>query len=365
MSETPLPVSSHTVTLPREDLRKMLKLVRTLEGLSSTPRYQQAVYAMAPEIVRYDPGHSAVMMGYDFHITADGPKLIEVNTNAGGSFLALQTTADEHDRERLRKRTLKSFLDDFRLYSHNSKTAPYGLLILDEQPQEQFLYPEMNGFAALFNSQQIKAQIADPLEVSSEAGELVCHGRSIDMIYNRHCDFYLDTPPMQTIRDAYLEGTVCLSPNPRIYGLLADKRRMTLWHDRQLLDDCGLSAGEIELLGEVVPETRLLETFDLENLWQERKQWVFKPATQFGSRGVLLGPKTTHKRFNQLDPQTTLCQRLAEPQMVSYPDGSSFKADLRLFVYRKHLLGLTARLYRGQVTNMRTEGGGFAHVQVI
>ncbi|MER9685145.1 hypothetical protein [Mesorhizobium sp. M0139] len=26
-------------------------------------------------------------MGYDFHLDDDGPKLIEVNTNAGGAFL--------------------------------------------------------------------------------------------------------------------------------------------------------------------------------------------------------------------------------------------------------------------------------------
>ena len=28
-----------------------------------------------------------VFMGYDFHLAADGPKLIEINTNAGGAFL--------------------------------------------------------------------------------------------------------------------------------------------------------------------------------------------------------------------------------------------------------------------------------------
>lgn len=26
-------------------------------------------------------------MGYDFHVTPEGPKLIEINTNAGGAFL--------------------------------------------------------------------------------------------------------------------------------------------------------------------------------------------------------------------------------------------------------------------------------------
>ena len=40
----------------------------------------------------------ALFMGYDFHISEDGPKLIEVNTNAGGAFLvsALQRAVAEH-----------------------------------------------------------------------------------------------------------------------------------------------------------------------------------------------------------------------------------------------------------------------------
>jgi hypothetical protein len=41
------------------------------------------------------------------------------------------------------------------------------------------------------------------------------------------------------------------------------------------------------------------------------------------------------------------------------------KTDLRLYVYRDQALGVTARLYHGQVTNLRTPGGGFARVKVV
>ena len=42
------------------------------------------VFPKLPKIACIDPGHDALMMGYDFHWTEQGPKLIEVNTNAGG-----------------------------------------------------------------------------------------------------------------------------------------------------------------------------------------------------------------------------------------------------------------------------------------
>ena len=41
----------------------------------------------APAIARVPVAARGVFMGYDFHLTASGPKLIEINTNAGGGLL--------------------------------------------------------------------------------------------------------------------------------------------------------------------------------------------------------------------------------------------------------------------------------------
>jgi hypothetical protein len=41
---------------------------------------------------------------------------------------------------------------------------------------------------------------------------------------------------------------------------------------------------------------------------------------------------------------------------------TALKVDLRAYSYDGEVLLLAARLYRGQTTNFRTEGGGFAPV---
>ncbi len=69
------------------DVDHMQAAVRAIEAAARLPGYVEAALARAPEIARFDPRTVGVFMGYDFHLGADGPKLIEVNTNAGGAFL--------------------------------------------------------------------------------------------------------------------------------------------------------------------------------------------------------------------------------------------------------------------------------------
>jgi hypothetical protein len=44
---------------------------------------------------------------------------------------------------------------------------------------------------------------------------------------------------------------------------------------------------------------------------------------------------------------------------------TSLKMDIRAYVYAGEIQLLAARLYQGQTTNFRTEGGGFAPVFVV
>ena len=78
-----------------------------------------------------------------------------------------------------------------------------------------------------------------------------------------------------------------------------------------------------------------------------------------------MGKTVTRKRYATLDPATTLVQEVVPPSRTTDEQGQEFKMDLRLFVYRAQLLGIAARLYRGQLTNLRTEGGGFAAVRLV
>ena len=371
IEHTSIPISPTRVDIARHDLKRMHTLARTLFRLSRRDSYRQRIYPEVPEIARFDPGHAALMMGYDFHLGPDGPRLIEVNTNAGGAFVAWQSQMRDLQggdgiplSERFQQRLLFSFKREWRDFSR-SQRALECLVILDEDPPNQPLYAEMVSCRDWLVSYGVDARIADPGELQTEADGVYHQGRKVDLIYNRHCDFYLEEEALAALRNAYLAGSVCLSPNPFAYGLLADKRRMIIWSDEAVLQQLGLSAAKSQLLVEMVPLSRLMCDMAAVQLWDERKELIFKPVNKFGGRGVLMGKSISRKRFAELEPDSTLVQHIVPPSQVTGQEGESFKVDLRLFVYRDHLLGVGARLYQGQLTNLRTPGGGFAPVRIV
>jgi hypothetical protein len=364
-------LSSAIVSVTRLELRTMVRLVRLLDKLSRDPVYRQRVYQEVPPVATFDPGHDSVMMCYDFHLTGSGPKLIEVNTNAGGGLLAylaydpcLPVTAESLNA-RLKDRLLQTFAHEIRQFSGGSKQKPEHIVIVDEDPPAQYLYPEMCVFAELFEAWGVPAEIADPRQLQASAEGVWSADQAVDLVYNRHCDFYLEGEAMSGLREAYLSRKVCLSPNPHLYGLLADKRRFVLWSDPKAMESFPLSAVDRTLLENTLSRAALLADLDLSQVWATRKQHVFKPVDSFGSRGVLLGEKISRRRFAELPVRTTLVQELVPPSITEVPGQEPMKTDLRLYAYRDQVLGVTARLYRGQVTNLRTPGGGFARIRVI
>jgi len=364
-------ISSTRITLSRSDLADMIRLVRALFRLSRLPAYRESVWPLVPEIARFNPGHDAVMMGYDFHLSDNGPQLIEVNNNAGGGLLAyLAYQPDDplaHGTlpERLRDQLVASFAEEMRRFTGSNSQLPRRIVIIDENPEEQFLFPEMEIFRELFADWcSCCASIIDPSELEASAKGVFIKGMPVDLIYNRHCDFYLETEVMSGIRDAYRNGTVCLTPNPFTYGLLGDKRRLSYWTDPGLLKESGLDERSLEIILRLIPESRIMSEMNLDELWTDRKNWVLKPAVLHASRGVLLGAKTSRNRFNQFIPEETVVQRYVAPTKTA-TDIGDLKTDFRLYVYRRRVLGVAARLYQGQITNLRTEGGGFAAVDLI
>ncbi len=364
-------ISEALVEIPALAFQRMIKLVRLLDRLSANESYRNQVYPQVPEVARFDPGHQAVMMCYDFHLAGDMPRLIEVNTNAGGSLLAYLAhdpslpVAPESLDAKQKSRLLHTFSTEFLQFTGGDKTRPERIAIVDENPEEQHLYAEMKVFAELFREWGVDAVVVDPSQLQTSEMGIWFDGSLIDFVYNRHCDFYLESDEMAGLKEAYLRGKVCLSPNPHMYGLLADKRRMPLWSDPQAWESWSLSAADKQLLQELVPDSALLTEYDLQDLWSHRKQYAFKPVNSFGSRGVLLGEKISRKRFNQLPLEQTIVQEMVPPSMTDVSDFGAMKTDFRLYAYRNRTLGVTARLYQGQVTNMRTPGGGFARVKVV
>jgi hypothetical protein len=234
---------------------------------------------------------------------------------------------------------------------------------MDDKPEQQFFFPEMQEFAKIFIEKcGIPTDIIAPEELENNNDKLFFNGNQIDMIYNRHCDFYLDTMPK--IKSVYLANNVCLTPNPRNYGLLADKQRMIIWSNLENLLELGLSITTAKFITSIVPESHLLASLNKEKIWNNKKQWVFKPINKFGSRGVIIGNSLRKNRFNNLPTQETLVQRLVKPSLTNCKGyDKPMKTDIRVFAYRDKILGIGARLYRGQVTNFQEPGSGYAPIK--
>ena len=356
------------------------RTVQLLFALAHSPSYQASL--TGDTVALREPGNFGVFMGYDFHVTPEGPRLIEVNTNAGGALLNGLHTAALCDPEKLacvcsqllsvdalEGDIVETFRAEFAAVrgagAHLARVA-----IVDDAPAQQFLAPEFALFRELFARAGIEARIADTRELSAAPGGGVALGDwRPDLVYLRDTDFALAGERTRVLRDAYLAGSVVVTPSPREHFLLADKRRLALFSSRERLLALGVAEEDARFLGEVIPETRLLAEMEPERAWSERAQWVFKPAAAFGSRAVYRGDKISRKKFAEISAQPGyVAQRFALPGSVhvqTLEGPREMKFDVRAYAYRDRVLLLGARVYEGQVTNLRSPGGGFSAICVV
>lgn len=367
--------SQAPVFLPNADRDAMQAIVNAVEAAARLPAYQKTVLAWAPPIARLDHGPAGAFMGYDFHLTPEGAKLIEINTNAGGAFLnaflARAQVACCAEVERALALSSLAAFDDAVIAMFNEEWRRQGradplrrIAIVDRQPQEQYLYPEFLLAKRLFERNGIEVVIADPSQLRFEC-DLLCHsGRPIDLIYNRLVDFALEAPEHAAIRTAYEGGAVVVTPNPRNHALLADKRNLVLLCDRAQLTDWGLSHQHVAAL-KGVPATLRINSANADKLWAERKGYFFKPAAGHGGKAVYRGDKLTKGVWTNILAGDYIAQTIAPPSERTIKlDGERVqrKVDVRLYTYDGAIVISAARLYQGQTTNFRTPGGGFAPV---
>ena len=96
---------------------------------------------------------------------------------------------------------------------------------------------------------------------------------------------------------------------------------------------------------------------------------MFKPAAAFASRAVYRGDKISRRKLEEIARLGGfVAQRRVEPGEVEVATGEGprrMKFDVRAYAYRDEVLLLGARAYEGQVTNLRTPGGGFSAICVV
>jgi hypothetical protein len=367
--------SDSMVFVSEAHLSRMAQTIALLERVIALPAYRARVLAYAPALARHSPAAAGVFLGYDFHLGPDGPQLIEINSNAGGALLnahllhAQRACCQAVARMMpvpppLAATFLAMFRDEWRLARGESPPLT-SIVIVDTRPAEQYLAPEFELFRVLFEANGIAARIADPAELSFDGKRLTCQGQGVDLIYNRLTDFALAEPQHAALRAAYLADAVVLTPHPQTHALFADKRNLALLGDDRWLGEIGLREDERELLFATIPRTVEVLAEDAEAFWGSRRQWFFKPVAGFGSKAAYRGDKLTRRVFEELARGGYVAQAVVSPSARRLlVDGveQDFKLDLRNYVYRGQVQLVSARLYRGQTTNFRTPGGGFASV---
>jgi hypothetical protein len=358
-----------------QNLLSMLATVQAAERVSRLMAYREQVLSFAPEIARHDFGPLGVFMGYDFHVTPDGPKLIEINTNAGGAFLnaallnaqrACCKEMNDHFLlpigEGFETAIAAMFRNEWRL---QGRTAPLQAIgIVDDAPERQYLYPEFVLAKAMLERQGLDVHICDPAELTFSDGALRAGDRTIDLVYNRLVDFTFDKPEHEVLRRAYAAGAVAVTPGPHTHALLANKRNLVMLSDPEALRRMGADGADIAALI-TVPRTRAVTPENAPQLWSERKRLFFKPLGGHGGKAVYRGEKITKSTWAEIAKGGYIAQQLVTPGERIVEIGETHqtrKMDVRLYTYDGKLLIAAARLYQGQTTNFRTPGGGFAPV---
>ncbi len=356
-------------------VEQMRAVIAAVERVVALPAWGDAALQQAPEIFRHEPRAKGVFFGYDFHLNADGAHLIEINSNAGGAFLNDLLLQSQREvtlpgvaaaQDNLEQVFLDMFRNEWRLERGDAPLQT--VAIVDEHPQQQYLYPEFLLAQRMFERAGITALIADPAELETRADGLYCHERKVDLVYNRLTDFFLQQHA--ALSSVFQNNDLAvITPHPWAYALYANKYNLTAFTSVDNLRAMGAGDADIAVLQVGIPQTRRVRTEDEVQWWQNRKQWFFKPASGFGSRGTYRGANLTHRVFAEIMQGGYVAQRMALPgERVVCGESAQpvvLKSDVRCYVYDGQVQLIAARLYQGQMTNFRTVNGGFAQVRIV
>jgi len=162
--------ASTLIALEAEHFGAIERTIALLFQLAHSPAHQALLDADADPAQRHSPGNFGVFMGYDFHVTPHGPRLIEVNTNAGGALLNGLHTASLCNPEQLaclcsnllpvetiEQKILETFTAELAAVRGTQAKLAH-VAIVDDRPREQFLYPEFELFQRLFAGAGIEAR---------------------------------------------------------------------------------------------------------------------------------------------------------------------------------------------------------------
>lgn len=361
-----------TIKLPKNIIEQMQNLITAVEKVITISNEKNNNSSNSSNI-RND-NLKGIFMGYDFHLQNNNenknitPKLIEINTNSGGAFLnlcllnAIYKNDKNNVADKLANEFVAMFKNEFAIFSNNQKNLQT-IAIVDENPSEQFLYPEFEICQKILAKNNIQTIISSPENLSIQNNNLYYNNSiKIDFVYNRLTDFYLrSNAKNNALLTAYQNDFAAISPNPKIYDLYANKNNLINLSNADFLDNLNIDNQSKNILLKHIPKILKVKNNDNEYLWKQRKNLFFKTAEGYGSKAVYRGDKLTKKVFAEIiESDAYLAQEIIPPSEHLLKNiNAVMKADFRCYCYNGKIQLVTARLYQGQTTNFRTENGGF------
>lgn len=367
-----------------QDAAAMDRTIALVHRALASPACQRHVEQDAPPIARLARAHAGGVLGLDFHLGGAAPQLIEINTNPGGLLVNLelaraltaccdqvaaplaQLASGHVPLEDLPSKVTESFHAE---WSVARSGAPLSTVaIVDDDPAGQYLYPEFLLYQGLFERAGWRTRIVDAAALEAREDALTADGARIDLVYNRLTDFYFAEDRHHALRQAYEADLAVVTPHPAAHARWADKRLLAWLRDEALLREAGLDDDSRAHLLRTIPPTELVTREGADELWRRRKELFFKPVDGYGSKAAYRGDKLTRSTFEHILAHRYVAQAIAPTSMRRVvADGQA--AELRLDLRNYCSSGVTwlraARLYRGQTTNFRTPGGGFAPVLTL
>lgn len=356
-------VSPFAVSLPQSVLVQAQDIVARFFALRAHTETAKENRVRAEALGLIDPGNFSILMSYDFHLDENNQlKLIEINTNAaflalGFAFYRSQGVAPPVADFALTE-IRDNILNELALFGRRIDKPK--VVIVDEKPVEQRLYLEFLVYRSLMRSWGWDCEIRDVSDLKMS--------EKIDFIYNRSTDFLLAAPESRGLRDLFLGKLSCVSPQPCEYLALADKSRLIeLSHSMEDVAERIGFEGAATLEATLLP-SRGFRQDNQEEIWKERKKYFFKPRQAYGSKQVYRGESISRRAFDEIAQQDFVAQAFCPAPRRKFVNQqlnleAELKFDLRFYAYMGRVQMAVARLYEGQVTNLRTPLGGLACIR--
>jgi hypothetical protein len=372
------------VFVDAQDAVAMDRTAGLIERALSSPAALERIAAHAPPIARVPGSGGSGVLGFDFHLGGERPQLIEINTNPGGLLVNLELAraltaccdalegpvermaAGDVALEELPERIVAAFRSEWSAL--RGDTAPATIAIVDDDPVGQYLYPEFRLYRQLFERAGWRASVVDAAALELRDGALWANGERVDLVYSRVTDFYLVEERHSALRRALETGAAAITPNPAAHARWADKRLLAWLREEALLEAAGLGEDDRRRLLESIPPTEIVTPEAADSLWKRRKSLFFKPVDGYGSKAAYRGSGLTRATFGHILAGRYVAQAVAPTstrRVVVGNEATDLRVDVRSFRHAGETWLRAARLYRGQTTNFRTPGGGFAPVLTL